>query len=51
MKKSQNFIILEGKRSPILNSEDIIINQIGYDPYEKFFKYYTKKQWICIPMN
>jgi UDP-galactopyranose mutase len=32
-------------RNPILNSEDIIVNQVGYDLFEKFFKYYTKKQW------
>ncbi len=37
------------KRSPILNSEDIIVNQVGVDLYEKFFKYYTKKQWELDP--
>ena len=36
-------------RSPILNSEDIIVNQIGYDLFEKFYKYYTKKQWNLEP--
>lgn len=34
---------------PILNSEDIIVSQIGYDLFEKFFKYYTKKQWNLEP--
>lgn len=29
----------------ILNSEDIIVNQVGKDLFEKFFKHYTKKQW------
>jgi UDP-galactopyranose mutase len=33
------------KRFPILNSEDIIVNQVGKDLFEKFFKHYTKKQW------
>ncbi len=33
------------KRNPVLNSEDIIVNKVGYDLFEKFFKHYTKKQW------
>lgn len=33
------------KRFPILNSEDIIVNQVGRDLFEKFFRHYTKKQW------
>jgi UDP-galactopyranose mutase len=33
------------KRNPILNSEDVIVNQVGYDLFEKFFKHYTIKQW------
>ncbi|MEO8232503.1 MAG: UDP-galactopyranose mutase [Ignavibacteriota bacterium] len=33
------------KRFPILNSEDIIVNQVGKGLFEKFFKHYTKKQW------
>ena len=37
------------KRNPILNSEDIIVNQVGTDLYEKFFKNYTKKQWELDP--
>ncbi|MCF6270748.1 MAG: UDP-galactopyranose mutase [Melioribacteraceae bacterium] len=37
------------KRNPILNSEDIIVNQVGQDLYEKFFKHYTKKQWELDP--
>lgn len=39
------------KRNPILNSEDIIVNQIGYDLFEKFFKHYTKKQWDLEPRD
>ncbi len=33
------------KRNPIRNSEDIIVNQVGNDLFEKFFLHYTKKQW------
>lgn len=33
------------KRFPITNSEDIIVNQVGTDLFEKFYKSYTKKQW------
>lgn len=37
------------KRFPILNSEDIIINQVGKELFEAFFKNYTKKQWNLFP--
>ncbi len=37
------------ERNPILNSEDIIVNQVGKDLYEKFFRHYTKKQWELDP--
>jgi UDP-galactopyranose mutase len=37
------------KRYPISNSEDIIVNQVGTDLFEKFFKHYTKKQWNLEP--
>ncbi len=37
------------KRYPIKNSEDIIVNQVGIDLFEKFFKHYTKKQWNLEP--
>jgi len=36
-------------RNPILNSEDVIVNQVGTDLYQKFFKHYTKKQWDLDP--
>jgi len=36
-------------RKPIKNSEDIIVNQVGYDLFDKFFKHYTKKQWKLEP--
>ena len=37
------------KRFPILNSEDVIVNQVGKDLFEKFFRHYTKKQWNLEP--
>jgi UDP-galactopyranose mutase len=36
-------------RSPILTSEDVIVNKVGRDLYEKFFRGYTKKQWGLDP--
>jgi len=39
---------LEEKRIPIespINSEEVIISQVGWELYEKFFKGYTLKQW------
>ncbi len=37
------------KKYPILNSEDIIVNLVGYDLFNRFFKNYTKKQWGLEP--
>lgn len=36
-------------RSPITTSEDVVINTVGRDLYEKFFKGYTQKQWGMDP--
>jgi len=36
-------------RHAIKNSEDVIVNQVGYDLFEKFFKHFTKKQWNLEP--
>ncbi|SFE38420.1 UDP-galactopyranose mutase [Bacillus sp. OV194] len=33
----------------ITNSEEVVVNKVGYDLYEKFFKHYTKKQWNLWP--
>lgn len=33
----------------IKTSEDVVLNQVGRDLYEKFFKGYTRKQWGCDP--
>lgn len=37
------------KRNPILTSEDVVLNAVGKELYEKFFKGYTKKQWDLDP--
>lgn len=39
------------KRNPIFNSEDIIVNQVGYDLFDKFFRTYTRKQWGLEPKD
>lgn len=49
-KDVQNFLEkIREKRHPVLNSEDVIINKVGYEIFEKFFKTYTKKQWHLEP--
>ena len=35
--------------SPILNSEDVVVSQVGRDLFEKFFEGYTTKQWGVPP--
>lgn len=30
---------------PVENSEDLVVNAIGYDLFNKFYKGYTRKQW------
>lgn len=39
------------KRYPIMNSEDVIVNQVGTMLFEKFFKGYTTKQWQREPKD
>ena len=36
-------------RAVISNSEDVVINTVGRDLYEKFFRNYTRKQWGLDP--
>ncbi len=36
-------------REPILTSEDVVLNSVGRDLYEKFFRGYTCKQWGLDP--
>lgn len=33
----------------VSNSEDLVVSQVGYELYEKFFKHYTRKQWDLWP--
>jgi len=36
-------------RAELKTSEDVILNQVGRELYEKFFKHYTRKQWGLDP--
>ncbi len=36
-------------RSPLRTSEDVVLNAVGRDLYEKFFRGYTRKQWGLDP--
>ncbi|WP_208733646.1 UDP-galactopyranose mutase [Pseudomonas duriflava] len=43
---------LAGRAEPvehIQTSEDVVINQVGHELYEKFFRGYTRKQWGLDP--
>ncbi|MCW8810332.1 MAG: UDP-galactopyranose mutase [Ignavibacteriaceae bacterium] len=42
---SDFYNLVKEKRNSVLNSEDIIVNQVGFNLFEKFFLHYTKKQW------
>lgn len=37
------------KKERIITSEDVVVNKVGRELYEKFFKNYTKKQWNLDP--
>jgi len=37
------------KRDRIITSEDVVVNKVGKELYEKFFRNYTKKQWGLDP--
>ena len=37
------------KKDRILTSEDVVVNAVGRELYEKFFKHYTLKQWALDP--
>ncbi len=52
--ESEVIELLEKIRVPvknIRNSEDIIINQIGNELFQKFYRGYTKKQWHFEPQD
>ena len=37
------------KREPVRTSEDVVVNAVGHELYEKFFRGYTRKQWGLDP--
>ncbi len=37
------------KRHPIVTSEDVVVNKVGRELYEKFFRGYTRKMWGMDP--
>lgn len=37
------------KKDQVLTSEDVVVNAVGRELYEKFFKHYTIKQWALDP--
>jgi len=37
------------KRSPVRTSEDVVVNKVGRELYEKFFRGYTRKMWGMDP--
>ena len=37
------------KRHPVRNSEDVVVNKVGRELYEKFFRGYTRKMWDMDP--
>ena len=37
------------KREPVKTSEDVVVNAVGRELYEKFFRGYTRKQWGLDP--
>ncbi len=43
------FESLAEHKSQLLTSEDVVVNKVGRELYEKFFKGYTKKQWGVYP--
>lgn len=46
---SEFFERVREPRDPILTSEDVVLNSVGRDLYQKFFLNYTRKQWGLDP--
>src|SRR6476620_9495591 len=40
---------LREHREPVRTSEDVVVNAVGHELYEKFFRGYTRKQWGLAP--
>ncbi|PWU12906.1 MAG: UDP-galactopyranose mutase [Verrucomicrobia bacterium] len=38
-------------RDPVRTSEDVVVNKVGRELYEKFFRGYTRKQWGLDPSD
>lgn len=52
MNEQEAEVFLAERAEPVANirtSEDVVINQIGRELYEKFFQGYTRKQWGLDP--
>jgi UDP-galactopyranose mutase len=45
----QYFDRVREPREPVRTSEDVVLNAVGRDLYEKFFRGYTRKQWGLDP--
>jgi UDP-galactopyranose mutase len=46
----ENFLLSRAeKRTRVSTSEDVVVNKVGRELYEKFFKGYTRKQWGLDP--
>jgi UDP-galactopyranose mutase len=43
------FASVAERRDPVRTSEDVIVNKVGRELYEKFFRNYTRKQWDLDP--
>jgi UDP-galactopyranose mutase len=43
------FASVAEQREEILTSEDVVVNRVGRELYEKFFRNYTRKQWGLDP--
>ncbi len=43
------FASVAERREPIRTSEDVVVNAVGRELYEKFFRGYTRKQWGLDP--
>ncbi len=45
----QFFASVAEPRAAIRTSEDLVVSKVGRELYEKFFRYYTRKQWGLDP--
>src|SRR3712207_2508836 len=49
MEVEQFFQSVAEPRETVRTSEDVVVGRVGRELYEKFFKYYTRKQWGLDP--